>query len=100
EVNDFGKLLKLKEGDRIFSINGSVVNAHNFENIAGGIEKKLKPGDEVTIVVERKSKGSNYIKKTLKANTYPTKRKERFVILAAKDATDEQLMIRKAWIDQ
>jgi len=100
EVNEFGEALKLKEGDRIFSINGSAVNAHNFESVAGGFEKNLKPGDVVTIVVERKNKGSNYVKKTLSAKSYSVKRKERFVILPNNNATAEQLMIRKAWMNQ
>lgn len=100
EVNQFGKELKLKEGDRIISINGIEVNGHNFQDVAGEIENKLKTGDKVTLVVERKNKGSNFIRKTLSANTYTVKRIERFVIMPAKNPSPEQLMLRKAWINQ
>jgi len=100
EVNEFGKALKLKEGDRIFSLNGNEVTGHNFQHIADNIEKDLKAGDIVTVIVERKNDEGKFIKKTLTAKSYPVKRKERFVILPTNNATAEQLMIRKAWINQ
>jgi predicted metalloprotease with PDZ domain len=100
EVNEFGKVLKLKEGDRIFSLNGNEVTGHNFQHIADNIEKDLKAGDIVTVIVERKNDEGKFIKKTLTAKSYPVKRKERFVILPNNNATAEQLMIRKAWINQ
>lgn len=100
EVNEFGKVLKLKEGDRMYSLNGNNVTGHNFQHIADNIEKDLKAGDIVTVVVERKNDEGKFIKKTLTAKSYPVKRKERFVILPTNNATAEQLMIRKAWINQ
>ncbi len=99
-VNEFGKKLKLKVGDRIFSINGVEVNAHNFNAVSGNYEKTAKHGDEVTIVVLRNNKGSNLIKKTLKAITYLVKIEDQFVIKPMKSPTAEQLEIRRSWINQ
>ena len=100
EVLEFGEKLKLKKGDKIFSLNGEEITARNFESVAARYEEKMKPGDEVTVVVLRKSKGSDYIKKTLKAKTYMVKRDDRFVIKPMASPSAEQLEIRRAWINQ
>jgi len=100
EVYDFGKELKLKVGDNILSVNGKELNMHNFEAVSEDFEKNVKDGDEVTIVVQRKSKGSNYINKTLKAKTHMVKVQDQFVIKPMLSPDTEQLAIRKAWINQ
>ncbi|MEO8514399.1 MAG: peptidase M61 [Ignavibacteria bacterium] len=99
-VNEFGKKLKLKTGDKIFSVNGIEVNAHNFNEVSEKYEQTTHAGDEVTVVVLRKDKGSNYSKKTLKAKTYLVKMEDQYVIKPMKSPTAEELSIRRSWINQ
>lgn len=100
EVYDFGKELGLKIGDRVIAVNGNEVNAHSLRFISRDFEKTVKPGDEVEITVMRKNNGASLIKKILKAETYLVDKEEQFVIKPVSTPTTEQLMIRKAWINQ
>lgn len=100
EVYDFGRELGLKIGDRVIAVNGKEVNTHSLRFVSRDFEKTVKPGDEVEITVMRKSKGASLVKKVLKAETYLVDKEEQFVIKPVNNPTAEQLMIRKAWINQ
>jgi predicted metalloprotease with PDZ domain len=100
DLMEFGKVLKLKTGDILYSVNGEEIYYTNYYRIAGEFEKNAKPGDEVTIVVLRKNKNGELKKKTLKAETYLVKKQESFVSIPMKKPTAEQLAVRKAWINQ
>ncbi|NOS85501.1 MAG: PDZ domain-containing protein [Ignavibacteria bacterium] len=100
EVYDFGKELGLRIGDRVIAVNGKEVNAHSLRFISRDFEKTVKPGDEVEVTVMRKSNGASLVKKVLKAETYLVDKEEQFVIKPVSAPTAEQLMIRKAWINQ
>jgi predicted metalloprotease with PDZ domain len=100
EIGEFGKELKLKEGDIIYSLNGKELLYRNYYKTAAEFEKTAKPGDIVTIVVWRKDKNGELKKKTLKAETYLVKKQEFYVIKPMEKPTAEQLAIRRAWINQ
>lgn len=100
EVRKFGKALKLKEGDIIETVNGNDIFVDNLDEIAAEFEKTVKPGDVVTVNVLRKDESGKFRKKSLKANTFLVKITEQNKILAVTNPTEEQLMIRKAWIDK
>lgn len=100
EVLEFGKKLKLKEGDVIFSVNGNEINYHSLEKVGRQFEKTAKEGDLVTVVVLRKNSEGNPVKKTLSAKTIITTKKEMFVIEPMDNPTAKQLAVRKAWLNQ
>jgi predicted metalloprotease with PDZ domain len=100
ELKEFGKALKLKEGDIIESVNGVDITAHSLHEAAAKFESSVKPGDEVTVVVQRKNGNGELVKKVLKAKTFLVKLKRQYVILPVKRPTDEQLALRKSWINQ
>lgn len=100
EVYDFGKELGLKIGDRVIAVNGKEVNAHSLRFVSRDFEKTVKEGDDVEITVMRKSNGASLVKKVLKATTYLVDKEEQFVVKPVNTPTPEQLMIRKAWINQ
>jgi predicted metalloprotease with PDZ domain len=100
EIYEFGKELGLKTGDRVIAVNGSKVNSHNLRFVSSDFEEKVKPGDEVEVTVMRKSNGASLVKKVLKAKTYLVEKEERFIIKPVSTPTSEQLMIRKAWLNQ
>ena len=90
----------MKSGDLLYSINDTEVKASNFNSVNRSFNKSTKPGDIVSIVVLRKNDEGTLIKKTLKAKTHLVKITDNYVILPADSPTEEQLMIRKAWINQ
>jgi predicted metalloprotease with PDZ domain len=100
EIYEFGKDLGLKTGDRVIAVNGNKVNSHNLRFVSSDFEEKVKPGDEVEVTVMRKSNGASLVKKVLKAKTYLVEKDERFIIKPVSTPTSEQLMIRKAWLNQ
>lgn len=100
EVREFGKALKLKEGDIIESVNGVDITASSLREAAAKFESNVKAGDEVTIVVQRKNSKGESVKKTLKANTFMVKLKKQYVITPVSKPSEEQLVVRKAWINQ
>jgi predicted metalloprotease with PDZ domain len=100
KVNEFGKKLKIKQGDIIYSVNGVEITFGNFRNFVDKFNDTVKAGDEVTVVVLRKDKDGNLKKKTLKAETYLVKFTDRYVIKPMKNPTAEQLEIRRAWLNQ
>jgi predicted metalloprotease with PDZ domain len=100
KVNEFGKKLKIKEGDILHSVNGVELKYGNFSDFVEKFNQTVKEGDEVTVVVLRKDKDGNLKKKTLKAETYIVKITDEYVVIPAANPTAEQLEIRKAWINQ
>ncbi len=99
-VYEFGKKLKLKSGDILQSINGTVINPSNFSSFSRSFTKSAKPGDVVSITVLRSNSEGKLVDKTLKTKTYIVKIKEKNVILPADKPTEEQMKIRKAWLNQ
>jgi C-terminal processing protease CtpA/Prc len=100
EVRKFGKELKLKIGDIIESVNGKDVFDSNLDEVSCEFERTVKPGDEVTVNVLRKDNNGNFQKKSLKAKTYMVKITEQNKIIPLVEPDTEQLMIRKAWLNQ
>ncbi len=98
EVGEFGKMLKLKKGDRLKSINGMALTINSFMPISYLFESTVKDGDEVTVVVFRKGEKGKEVEKTLKAKTFLIEKEEKYAILEKKSPTEQQLKIRKAWL--
>lgn len=98
EVGEFGKMLKLKQGDRLKSINGMELTINSFMPISYMFESTVKDGDEVTVVVLRRGEDGSIKEKTLKANTFLVEREEKYAILEKKSPTAAELKIRKTWL--
>lgn len=100
EVGKFGKRLGLKEGDIIYSFNGKEVTHDNISKMAEDFESTAKEGDEVTVVVIRFDDRGREQKKVLKSETVMVKETERYAIIPVLNPTQEQLAIRRAWLNQ
>lgn len=100
EVRKFGESLKLKKGDLILSVNGANITTSNLNKEAKLFESTVKDGEEVTVVVLRKSSSGKEEEKTLKANTFMTKIKENYKIVQIESPVEEQEKIRRAWLNQ
>jgi len=99
KMNDFGKALGYQVGDEIVKVNGKKISPMEFRAFRQQWVKTVKEGDKVKIDVLRKSADGKTIKKTLKAKTFKADVKYYNTLEFNAKATDEQLKIRKAWLD-
>jgi predicted metalloprotease with PDZ domain len=91
--------LPYKVGDKIVSINGTKVTANNYFDVVGEILRTGKPNQVVNMVVKRGPPGGKKIKeKKVKVLLYATKYIDQQFFAPAKNPTETQLQLRKAWL--
>lgn len=100
QSDPFNKDLGLQPKDELVSWNGADITLENIRDVIADYKKNVKPGDKVTIVVNRKDKKDNYKTKKLKAKAVTTITPQYFVLQPEENPTPEQLKIRKSWINQ
>jgi predicted metalloprotease with PDZ domain len=98
-MNAFGKALGYKLGDEIDKINGKVIHAREFRKFRQDWVNTVKVGDRVKINVTRQIGDNKTVKKTLKTKAFKAEVKSYNVISFDPNASDQQLKIRKAWLD-
>ena len=98
KLDAFGKKLKFKEADEIISFNHRKLSLENMKNVLGGFMQNAKAGDKLVIEVFRKDKKGNEKVKTLKAKVKPVKVTEIDVVDISQNATEQQILARKAWL--
>jgi len=97
-MNSLGYELGWHKDDEWVSINGKEVSAPNARNIINDIYKSAKPGDDLTIKVMRKNADGKAEPVELKGHMmkFPVRK---FHVLSFNDRlTDEQQMLRDAWL--
>jgi predicted metalloprotease with PDZ domain len=99
KMNDFGKALGYQLGDEILSVNGKKISPMAFRLYRQEWLKKVKQGDKVKIEVMRKTDNGKTVKKTLKAKAFKSEVRYYNTIDYSPSANEQQLKIRKAWLD-
>ena len=97
KINDFGRAMKYQTGDEIVSVQGQELGVTNFQQVFDDYAD-TKDGEKVTVVVARKNKKGKEKLKKLKAKAQTIEVEKGFEITASANATERQLMIRKAWL--
>ena len=97
-MNPLGKRIGYQIGDVIYSINGSEINAQNFQDIKKEIGDKIKEGEPLELKVGRKNTAGMMDTVILTTPYMPMP-----VPVAAKleliaDPSPEQLAVRNAWL--
>ncbi len=95
EADAFGKAMKYKQDDVIFSINGEELNIENARNIFASIRENASAGDLLEVVVLR---GKKLKTKKLKSKMIEVASKEEYVFEAVKEPTFEQSVLLKSWL--
>ncbi|HCQ29207.1 MAG TPA: peptidase M61, partial [Flavobacteriales bacterium] len=98
DMNEFGKAMKYKVGDEIVSINGEELTMENYQSVFDKL-KNVKEGEKITVVVARKKKGKEKLKK-LSAKAMLVEKEEKNILEINPNATPEQVALRKAWLGQ
>ena len=99
KINDFGITMGYKTNDELVAINGEEINMETVEKQIASLKKKTLPGEKVEVTVARMEKGKSKLKK-LKAKAILVEKKQRFLVQFNDEATEKQLMLRKAWLGQ
>lgn len=96
-LDEFGKTLGYQTNDELVSINGEELSMDKVQEQLLNFKKNTKAGDKVEIVVARNEKG--LIKNTkLKAKAIAVEKSKKFFIEFNKNATEQQLGLRKTWL--
>jgi len=98
-INEFGKSLGYKTNDEIISVNGVKIDVGTVQKQLKDFKHNTKEGDKVEVLVARKEKGKVKEKK-LKAKAILVEKHKNFVVEFNKDATENQLELRKSWLGQ
>ncbi len=96
-LDEFGKTLGYQTNDELISINEEELSMDKVQEQLLNFKKNTKAGDKVEIVVARNEKG--LIKNTkLKAKAIAVEKSKKFFIEFNKNATEQQLGLRKTWL--
>lgn len=98
QMDDFGKMLKFKNGDQLVKLNGKVIDITNIKNIFGNYFTNTKEGDLVTFEIARpKFRKGKFKYKTLKANAKMINVVRKNTIKVNDNITDKQKLTLKTW---
>jgi predicted metalloprotease with PDZ domain len=97
--NDFGKEMDYQKDDILVSINGVKITLDNINQEFDKLQSNAKTGMKLTVKVKRMENGKLKSKK-LKGILHPVTVNKKHLLTPMKDATPEQLKLRKAWINK
>jgi predicted metalloprotease with PDZ domain len=100
EPTEFGKDMGYTKGDVLYSINGKKIKTGTAAKQIAGVQSSMKEGSEVKVVVLRKNNQGKEAKVRLYAVMKPTVKSVRNYIGPVANPTEQQLKIRKAWINK
>jgi len=98
-MNATGEKFGYKEGDELVSINDSLVNEENIENILTHLYSILKEGDIINIKVNRKSADGKIELLTLSAPAVKIDKTRKHVLRFIPNPSAAQLKVRNAWLN-
>jgi predicted metalloprotease with PDZ domain len=98
ELNDFGKAMGYQKGDIVTAINGQALNLENIQEVLGGFEKSVKPGDKIKVDIIREENGKQKTYK-LKAKAQMVKVNQKTDIIPSENPSSQQLKTRNIWLN-
>lgn len=97
EINEFGKQMKLREGDVLLKLNGEEFTLATAQQVIAKYKSNTREGDMVTMTVLREKKGKPK-EVTLKAKAMLVEVKEKNVVQMIENPTESQSKIRELWL--
>jgi ribosomal protein S1 len=98
-MNDFGKTMGYQVGDEILKINKTKISPSTFKSFRENWSATVKEGDHLTMYVLRKTTKGSSKKVKLSSKVFKAENKRYNVLKFNNKPTEEQLNIRKAWIE-
>lgn len=100
EPTAFGKEMGYMKGDVLYSINGKKIKPATAAKQIAATEATMKEGSKVKVVVLRKNSAGKEVKQDLFGVMKPATKTVRNYIGPIANPTEQQLKIRKAWINK
>jgi len=97
-MNEMGRTLGYLKNDEIISINGKELTAQNANDVINGLFASAKAGDSLTINVMRKDSTGNDTPVELRTTMIKFPVIKYNVLTFSDSPSQEQLMIRNAWL--
>jgi predicted metalloprotease with PDZ domain len=98
DMNDFGKKMGYKKGDKIISINGKRLHPAEYNDFINKLYSSAKEGDELVMEVLRTDNEGTTKTVTLKAPMIKIESKVSNDLSFEENPAEEQLKIREAWL--
>jgi len=99
-LNAFGRKMGYQKGDEIISVNGEVLTPANPDAPILKFYATAREGDLVKIEVKRKNTQGKLETITLSAPAIKVEKVELHKLIIDPNATEEQLKLRKAWLNK
>ncbi|MFY0652342.1 MAG: peptidase M61 [Cyclobacteriaceae bacterium] len=100
DLNKFGRELGYWEGDILYKFDGVKVTAENFEMVFEKFRRNHSEGDMIEVEVLRKNNKKKHKKVTLKGKAIMGISKISWSLAPLSNASQDQLTLRKAWINK
>ena len=98
-MDEFGKALGFEVGDELLTWNGTELTLDNVQDVLNEFKKTIEPGDKVKVEVNREVKDGKKKTIKLKAKAIEIDRTRRNVLEEMDNPSEEQIKIRKAWLN-
>ncbi|MEO9967681.1 MAG: peptidase M61 [Reichenbachiella sp.] len=99
-MNNFGKQMGYQKGDIIYKFDGIEIDIENYEEEFAAFTQRHQVGDEIKAVVLRVNDKNKLKKVKLSAEAEEIKKSIEAVLRPVDNPTQEQLALRKAWINK
>ncbi len=99
-MDAFGKAMKYKEGDELYSLNGQPITIETIKRVFGDYFNSVKEGDLVTVEVMRpRGKKGKYKRVALKAKAKQVDIKEYNNITVKPEVSELEKLVFKGWLN-
>lgn len=100
QMNFFGQEMGYREGDIIYKFDGVEIDIENYEEEFWAFSDRHQIGDKITAIVIRTDENGKQKKLKLKAEAMSVDVKIESTISLVENPTEEQLVLRRAWLNK
>jgi predicted metalloprotease with PDZ domain len=100
DMDEFGQDMGWQVDDELVEFNGTPVDLYTIGEVIGDFYSKTEIGDKVEVLVARPDGKGGFKEKKLKAKARTALYTERHLIQAVPEPSEQQLALRKVWINQ
>ncbi len=98
-MDAFGREMKYKDGDELYSLNGKVITIENIKDVFGQFFESVKDGDEVKVEVMRPKRKNKYKKVELTAKAKKVEQKEYHALDVKMPLSDQEKETFRGWLN-
>lgn len=98
-MDAFGKEMKYKDGDELYSLNGKIITIENIKDVFGQFFETVKDGDEVKVEVMRPKRKNKYKKVELTAKAKKVEQKEYHALDVKMPLSDQEKETFRGWLN-